>query len=65
MAGRSLHYLDGADRLSQGAFYFPSFGLNKRTYAGNRGKRRGQVGGKSPRPGGGGLRELGQGQQGQ
>lgn len=32
---------------------------------GSQGKRRSQVGGKSPRPGRGGLRELGQGQQGQ
>lgn len=66
MQGRSLEYLDGADRLSQAAFYFPSFGQNKGIYAesaaeGRGGARRRQ----SQSPGGGRLREWGQGQWGQ
>lgn len=66
MQGRSLEYLDGADRLSQGAFYFPSLGKNKEMYAeraaeGRGGARRRQ----SQSPGGRGLKERGQGQWGQ
>lgn len=48
MQGRSLEYLDGADRLSQGAFYFPSLGQNKGIYAeSSRGKGEGPGGGKA------------------
>lgn len=66
MQGRSLEYLDGANRLSQGAFYFPSLGQNKEIYAKRAAKGRGGARRRqSQTPAREGLKEWGQDQWGQ
>lgn len=66
MQGRSLEYLHGADRLSQGAFTFLLWGKIRESMQREQQREKERPGRRqSQSPGGEGLMEWGQGQWGQ